>query len=387
MPSIMDMVEVMERLESKALHVRPQNCSKVRNRNSVCSRCADACPSGAITLQGNTIGIDAERCMACGACASACPTSALMFQKPTDEELSAALSNSVEALGGHAVAVCARVEAHKSADMGVVASAPCLSRFDASVLIGAVVAGARDITLVGHKCESCKYRKTIEGFHRTVAEANALLEAWESDARVRVVQEVPEAARAQTVEATSGGVSRRGFFTDVRTSARGLAAETAKVTLENELGIKKEPATLQAMLRVDENGDMPRVSATHHEELLESLYELGEPVPDTQVETRLWGSVKFNAEACDNCGVCATFCSTGALSKVFGEPERKRKPPVVALEFRLADCVQCRLCESACIHKAITVESVLDCSRILEFEPVELRGTKEKRKAGMLGRR
>lgn len=208
------------------------------------------------------------------------------------KSLSAALSNSVEALGGHAVAVCARVEAHKSADMGVVASAPCLSRFDVSVLIGAVVAGARDITLVGHKCESCKYRKTIEGFHRTVAEANALLEAWESDARVRVVQEVPEAARAQTIEATSGGVSRRGFFTDVRTSARGLAAETAKVTLENELGIKKEPATLQAMLRVDENGDMPRVSATHHEELLESLYELGEPVPDTQVETRLWGSVK-----------------------------------------------------------------------------------------------
>ena len=50
MPSVMDMVEIMERLESKALHVDPAHCVKIRNRNASCSRCADACPSGAIAL-------------------------------------------------------------------------------------------------------------------------------------------------------------------------------------------------------------------------------------------------------------------------------------------------------------------------------------------------
>lgn len=386
MPSIMDMVEVMERLESKALHVRAQNCCKVRNRNAACSRCADACPSGAITLRGNTIDIDAQRCLGCGACAAACPTSAIAFQKPTDADLHAAMDASKEALGGTAVVVCARVEAHKKADMGSVASVPCLARMDVSSLVGACARGASEVILVGHDCATCKYRKTVEGFMNTMREANALLETWQSPARVSYAEEVPACAQAQSAEASSGGVSRRGFFSGLRTSAKDLAAETAKVTLENELGIKKESETLRSMLKVDDAGNMPRISAVHHDDLMESLFEMGEPVAGAELETTQWGSMTFDAEVCDNCGVCATFCSTGALEKVFGEPVRKKKPPVVGLEFRLADCVQCRLCESACIRRAIRIESTVSCDRILEFEPVELRGTREKHKGFRLGK-
>ena len=54
MPSVMDMVEIMERLESKALHIDSPHCVRVRNRNASCSSCVDVCPSGAIALQGNT---------------------------------------------------------------------------------------------------------------------------------------------------------------------------------------------------------------------------------------------------------------------------------------------------------------------------------------------
>lgn len=395
MPSLVDMVEILQRLESKSLHVDAPHCAKVRNRNASCARCADACPSGAISLHDNVIDIDAELCMSCGACAAACPTSAIRFMRPTDEELAVALGTSCEALGGHVVVVCARVAAHKEANVDVVATVPCLSRMDVAALVGACAQGAVDVTLVDRNCSTCKYRKTQAGIDETVREANQLLEAWGQEARVKRACGVPEAARATDTSQGTDGVSRRGFFTDVKSSMKGFAGTAVTVTIENELGIKKDEATLRSMLKVGDDGNLPRVAAERHDELMESLYELGEAQAGAAIETRLWGEARLESELCDNCGVCVTFCPTGALSKVFAsEPEKparkttaKKKPEIDHLEFRLADCVQCRLCEDACIRKAIKISSHIACEDILEFEPKELRGTRPRASKFGLGAR
>ena len=383
MPSVMDMVEIMERLESKALHIDPPHCVRVRNRNASCSRCVDVCPSGAITLQGNTLAIDAQQCMSCGACATACPTSAIRFRDPDDAAVAQALDRSVRALDGDAVVICARVGAKHTADVDAVAAVPCVSRIGVETLVGACVRGASSVTVVDGVCATCKYRRAASSFDRTVREASDLLAAWESTACVQRRQDVPERARARSAEQAAGGVSRRGFFSAAKTSVKDVAAEAVAVTVENELGIKRDEKSLRAMLKVDSSGTMPHVPPYAHDALMEDLYELGEPRPGTVISTTLWGDVRVDESLCAMCGMCATFCPTGALKKVF--VEGAKRPVLDSLEFRLADCVQCRLCEDACIHKALHVGAEVACDRVLEFEPCVFRGSNKKAKGSLFG--
>lgn len=393
MPSIVDMVDILERLESKALHIEPSRCVKVRNRNATCTRCADACTSGAITVEGNVIDIDGEKCTGCGTCTSACPTHAIVCDKPTDEQVAADLMRSIDANGGAAAVICGRVAAHKTADVDRVAEVLCLGRMDVPSLIKAVGNGASSITLVDGGCATCKFKGAVPRIDAVVEEANALLEAWGSDASVRRVDTVPDELVAQERQQAVGGVSRRGFFTGMKSQAKNLATEAAAYGLEKELGIKKESATLRQTLKVGEDGCLPHGPIPRHEDLLEDLFGMGEPA-DTFVTTAQWGNVTMDVEKCDNCGVCATFCPTGALSKILREPERKPGRPVKkgskeveCLEFRLSDCVGCGMCADVCMGHALTVSHEIEAPRVFELEPVAMRGTKQKRGVGAPWRR
>ena len=388
MPSIVDMVDILERLESKALHIEPTRCVKVRNRNASCTRCADACTSGAITVEGNVIDIDGEKCTGCGTCTAACPTAAIVCDKPSDAQLAADLMRSIEANDGRAAVICGRVAARKTADVDRVAEALCLGRVDVPSLIKAAGCGAQDIVLIDADCSTCKFRAAVPLIDASVEEANALLAAWGSDARVTRTSQVPAALVATVREQAVGGVSRRGFFSGVKSQAKTLAKETATYGLEKELGIGKEHATLRDVLKVGEDGCLPHGPIPRHEDLLEDLFEMGEPA-DMVVSTRRWGDVSMDPEKCDNCGVCATFCPTGALSKVMrdaekkpGRPAKKDAKELDCLEFRLSDCVGCGMCADVCISKALTVSHDIEAPRVFELEPVSMRGSKQKRGIG-----
>ncbi len=393
MPSIVDMVDILERLESKALHIEPTRCVKVRNRNASCTRCADACTSGAITVAGNAIDIDGEKCTGCGTCTAACPTQAIVCDKPSDAQLASDLARSLDANGGMAAVICGRVAAHKTADVDRVAEVLCLGRVDVPTLIGAVASGAHTVAFIDGGCSTCKFRAAVPHIDAAVEEANALLEAWGSDARVQRLDAVPANLAAHDREQATGGVSRRGFFTGVKSQAKNLAAEAATYGIEKELGISKEHPTLRDTLKVGEDGCLPHGPIPRHEELLESLFEMGEPAEVT-VSTRLWGDVTMEPEKCDNCGVCATFCPTGALSKVMrdapkkpGRPAHKGAKELECLEFRLSDCVGCGTCADVCMGHALTVSHDIEVPRVFELEPVPMRGTKQKRGIGGAWRR
>jgi len=57
-------------------------CAHGRSGITACTRCLDACPTGAITSLGDAIAVDAGLCQGAGSCATACPTGAISYGYP-----------------------------------------------------------------------------------------------------------------------------------------------------------------------------------------------------------------------------------------------------------------------------------------------------------------
>ncbi len=60
----------------------PARCAHSRNGRVGCTRCLDACPTGAIAPAGDVVALDAQICAGCGGCVAVCPTSALLWAAP-----------------------------------------------------------------------------------------------------------------------------------------------------------------------------------------------------------------------------------------------------------------------------------------------------------------
>jgi len=63
----------------------PTLCAHARNGRTGCTRCLDACPTGAISPAGDAVAVDANVCAGCGTCVAVCPTSAMRWAAPDAE--------------------------------------------------------------------------------------------------------------------------------------------------------------------------------------------------------------------------------------------------------------------------------------------------------------
>ena len=99
--------------------------------------------------------------------------------------------------------------------------------------------------------------------------------------------------------------------------------------------------------------------------VLDAMDQLG-PSVVPEIDTRLFGSVHIDVEACSSCGMCAVFCPTGALAKSDLKPADGEGS---FLEFSAADCVQCNLCADACLKQCLEVSSVVSTDELFDFEP------------------
>ena len=375
MPSINEIVQVAEALEKSPVVVIRDRCVAVRNRNATCRKCVDVCQVKAIDVAGNDISLDAGACMACGACVSACPTEALALVQMTDEALARTSAEAASAFDGHAVFACARISSKRLADPSLYTEVPCLARLEESIVLGLVSHGATQVTFVDGTCATCKYRACVPSIDATVLYSNELLAAHGSEVRVVRASSFPEEALVESAEGLFGS-TRRAFFSEAADAAKETAIVAARTTLEQELGITTQETPIGERLRVTADGSMPRLSMPRHEATINAMDAIGMPVVDA-IETRRFGSVAIDAEKCNACGMCAVFCTTGALKR---DEVENASADLKYLEFSACDCIQCGLCRDVCWKGALTLSANVSTEQLFDFEPVTFDLTKVKRK-------
>jgi ferredoxin len=223
-----------------------------------------------------------------------------------------------------------------------------------------VSAGINDIRLVHADCERCPNKTGWS----TVCEVNSsikmLLVAWERDSQVALTHDMPPELQmstelAQKTEDVSG-LSRRDFFAQFKTGAKSfVAGAAASVT-----GVAAATTAEQTILpKVMTDGTLPHFIPHRRETLLNCLCCLGDPVAE-RINTRLWGQMTIDTDACNSCRMCATFCPTGAITKFDGSDGS------IGVEHYSAHCVQCRLCEDVCTVDALKISSDVELHYFVE---------------------
>lgn len=344
---------LFEKLESQSLAVQPSRCVVVRNRNASCRRCAEACPAGAILVEGNDLAVAPERCVGCGTCATVCPTAALESKKPDDKELLRAAVAAMQANDGAAVIMDAAMQAAAEGkyDPAKVAAVKSLGRVDESLIAVLAAGGATSIVLVAGPVEdaSAVSDRTAQLVCDTAA---LLLETWGSDVSVKLTSKLPRSVRR--TEPAEFDTGRRGFFSSMRDEARAAAAITAEHVVREKLGAEEPEEPKFA--KVAEDGTLPHFLPERRGWLLLALSNLGEP-EDVMIDTRLFGHVIIDGEKCTSCQMCATFCPTEAIRKFGDAATAAETGKPFGIDHYTGRCVQCHCCEDICPTGALTLST------------------------------
>lgn len=327
------LVSILAGLESRAIRVYPQQCTRLRHRRSRCNLCAATCPTQAIAWRAASLEVEPGKCTGCGLCAAVCPTGALEAQEPANGELVTRVQELAKERDWVAFA-CPRYLEGRPAEGGRYLRVSCLGRLDESVLVAAVAVGMRSVWLADGACRDCTQPQGRAAAAQAVQRANALLAALGRNDTVRLVPELPAALRSAAVTA-AGSVSRRELFS-LMTRQTARKAAVAVGSLLDGQGAQAEDVA-------PKKGELPKRLPAKRRLLLSALKRLGPPAAGATAETGLWARVSLK-DNCTGCTMCAFFCPTDALTKT-----------PAGLSFRVSECLNCRLCEEICHWQALAL--------------------------------
>lgn len=325
-----------------------ERCTRYRHHASTCSRCADLCPSAALSLAENYPVLDASHCTECGACASVCPTEAIEATAPSDKELSAEVC--AQAIRhGRVTLACKQASVIPESAVFVT----CLARLDLSILLLAVAKGATNISLLTGACSECVSGAALPYICNTVAAVEGLTKALGVPTQVSI-----QASVAPPVEhpedAADVDLSRRSFFTTLGTRGAEYTAQAATSL------ISPRPMTSRRAGRKDLVPYLPQKRTR----FVESLRVLTGRTP-TPCATVLFSTSKLDATQCIGCSMCADLCPTGAMAAT-------EEDGMLRITSDAADCVACKLCVDACSRHAVSLSpddgGILNPVRAVVFE-------------------
>ncbi len=345
-----DAAETKTALEGLAginLVVRPERCVAVRNRHASCTRCSDACTSGAISREDGELRIEHEKCVGCGTCATVCPTCALETRHPNDAVLTAHALASAKSNGGKAVFTCHRCfERNPSCNDADVVRVVCLSRLEETLLMNLFAEGVAEIIAVKADCENCPRHQGARSIQLVQSTMGELMRDWEIDCTFEVLDELPELgiinAEAPYVDTVCDSVPVPGDE-QVAMSEQAVEDDGVPSASSSTLGTSH-------LTHVQADGTLPHFLPVRRGKLLDALAKFGEPQVDS-VDSRLWGYITIDADRCCSCRMCTVFCPTGALSRIDADNG------LFGIEHYTSECVHCKLCQDICPEQAITASS------------------------------
>lgn len=308
----------------KPLHVRLDEalCAHSRARQTGCTRCLDACPTGAITPNGDTIAVDPHICAGCGACSALCPSGAIAYYAPPVAEIFTAIRTLATAyadVGGKAPRLLVHDDGH-GRDMIALAA-----RFSRGLPADVLPLGLPALAAFGH---AEMMVALASGFSSVT-----LLPSPKSD-RATLEHEV---ALAQALAGGLGAGDARIVIVD---------ASEPDALCDALYGEKPEPLAVEPVLPLGHRRDATRLAAR-------ALAGGRDIEPVALPQGAPYGSVVLDTDACTLCLSCASLCPPGALGDNPDKPE---------LTFREDACLQCGLCVTVCPENAITLQPRLDIS-------------------------
>ena len=309
--------------QGAALRLLPEACIALRCGAAACRACQGVCPVQALAVNGDGPRLVAD-CLPCGRCAAACPSGALQVDGFIGVPLPAG-SGPVEVECSRApVALAPRA-----------IRVPCLGGVTpAGLLRWWLAAGGAGLTLVNRGgCQDCSLGGQAFAAQGAMDQASAWLGACgveparqpRSRRATGALRPLPEVARDAARDRRP--LSRRGFLRRVTTEV-GQAVPVAAAPAGPRALLHREPCPLPA-----------------REELLDALGEVAASQGSVLPRGVLPG-LAVDATRCTDHGLCASACPTGALRR-FEDDGRSE------LRFETTRCVSCRRCEQACPEHAL----------------------------------
>lgn len=347
--------------EGQPVSLQVEQCLNGRHKEAGCHRCADACPTQAITLHPQNDRsphgpllprLNDEACVRCGLCLHACPTDVFSQASPPEVKFAQTISNLPEA----PLALACLQHPDPAATGGPVAAVVrhqrCLAALSLSHLIDLSHNGQRELWLDDTPCAGCPIGHAQSFIVQTAAATNRLLQAFGRPPAIHTRLSQPDLLAAETspkplLEGNQPKLSRRGLF-----SALG------KVTQPGEpLPDPSSPPATSGPVPVSQR--LPHHLPPSRQRLRQQLAHLGEPV-EQPVETAglPFANVKIDAKACSACRLCARFCPTKALHFV-------ADTQTFGLSFKAAICLDCGICAVACPEEAASFEVQLPATALV----------------------
>lgn len=375
MANLTEIMTLADSLGSQHVLVAPRRCVSVKNRHSTCTRCADICPTDAITVESNKVTLTHAQCVGCCSCTTVCPTEALVPLAPTDADLKARVAEVRKKTGSLLCFACARMAAKQVADPQRFVEVPCLARVEESLILQQILDGVDRVVLVDGNCKTCKLQVCGPIIQMVVSTSNDLLEARGNAVRVQRVSAFPEEVIDPEQHVMTVGEERRAVLQGSAHSVKGALGRAVGALAKMQASKDStSAAVLGAMGLTDEKDVLASLEDPQRQvNLLDALYELGQN-EDAQVVTRYFGTFSHDYNKCRKCGVCSRVCPTKALRQ-----SRKRVDGFsnVWLEHSASECVQCRLCADICFRECISISPLVSLGSVFSFDLVRFPCSKE----------
>lgn len=367
--------KVLNYLTDIDIHIHPERCIHVRNKNVACNACKNACPGNALSTDGFNVAIRPDSCLLCGACVASCPFDVFSAHNPSTRTLLEQVQQSAELTDGNPLVVCG----HTHTDlMGTyaphVVRLNCLGRLDENFYATAASMGLKSITLVHGNCKECPRSASGAQARRIFQAAQTLLFSWEREIALYYTNNMPTEAYAYADSKSTKAVKSQRSIESAETYLLppssnedwNLSAPSEKHATERE-----RVRALATRIRA-KDGILPRHPFPRPGRVYDQLRQTG-TVPDEMPAQRFWGIPTFNTTRCKQCGLCAQFCEAGAIKKV-EEFDYRRKRTLYAFEVTPLLCARCGCCEQVCQNKAIRIkpldstESMQEPHQVVLFE-------------------